>query len=563
MEEIFHAVPQATANTRKIADMCNVDLKIKEKKANPILPYFEIPKGFNSPDDYLRYLAQQGLAKRYETITQEMQERVDYELDVIISKGFTGYFLIVWDFIRYAHENGVPVGPGRGSGAGSVVAYVLFITNIDPFKYGLLFERFLNPERTSMPDFDIDFCNERRQEVIDYVIQKYGSEKVAQIITFGTLGIKAVLLEVARVLDMPYDEANMLTKLIDQLPPKKYARTFVTPAFDKDGKEMENLDDAIEKEEELKKIIAKGGIYQKLIDISRTLEGLHRHQSIHAAGIVIGKEELTNYVPLCKDPKTGAIYTQFAMDQLEECGLVKIDFLGLTTLTIIKSAENLIRTRAGEEFANFNIENIPENDPLTFKLFQKGNTKDVFLFGYGDIKKLLKQLKPETITDLMALNALYRPGVMKYIPEFIDSKTGNQKATFSSIIGDDRYSCIDDVLKETYGVIVYKEQIMRIIQLLSGYSLGRIDILLREMSKLNMDREKVEKEKTTFIEAAIRNGYLAKSAGKVFDKLCSIATYAFNKSHSAAYTKLAYQAAYLKANFPKEYMVACKKIFAK
>ncbi len=519
MKDIFKSAPQAIENTRKIADMCNIELKLP----GPLLPDFEIPQEFSSPDDYLRHITQQGLAKRYEKITPEIQTRVDYELQVIISMGFTGYFLIVWDFIRYALENGIPVGPGRGSGAGSVVAYALFITNINPFKYGLLFERFLNPERISMPDFDIDFCFERRQEVIDYVTKKYGEERVGQIITFGTLKAKAVLKDVARVLDIPFEESNKITKLVP---------------FD-----AKNLDDAIEKEEELKKIIAKGGIYQKLVDIAKTLEGLSRHSSLHAAGIVIGKEELTNYVPLYKDTKTGAVSTQFTMDQLEECGLVKMDFLGLKTLTLIKNTEDLIRKKG----INFNIEKIPDYDEKTFRMLGEGKSACIFQFESGGMQKILKDVKPGSIEDLIALNALYRPGPMQYIPQFIDSKNGKSKIKYP-------HPSLENVLKPTYGVIVYQEQVMQVARIIAGFSFGKADILRRAMGK--KDVEKMAKMKSEFIEGAQKNGYSKQLADDIFEMLLPFAGYGFNKSHAAAYSVLAYQTAYLKANYPAEFMSA-------
>ncbi|MCL2704946.1 MAG: DNA polymerase III subunit alpha [Spirochaetaceae bacterium] len=519
MKQLFKAVPDAIENTKKIADMCNIELKLP----GPLLPDFEIPRDFNSPDDYLSHIAQQGLKKRYEEITPEIQERVDYELKTIISMGFTGYFLIVWDFIRYALENGIPVGPGRGSGTGSVVAYALFITNIDPFKYGLLFERFLNPERISMPDFDIDFCFERRQEVIDYVTYKYGSERVGQIITFGTLKAKAVLKDVARVLDIPFDEANMITKFVP---------------FD-----AKNLDDAIGREDELKKVIAKGGKYQKLVDISRILEGLNRHQSLHAAGIVIGKEELTNYVPLYKDTRTGAVSTQFTMDKLEECGLVKMDILGLKTLTLIKNTEDLIRKKG----IDFSIEKIPDFDEKTFRMLGEGKSACIFQFESPGMQKNLKATKPGSIEDLIALNALYRPGPMPYIPQFIDSKNGKIKIKYL-------HSSLEDVLKPTYGVIVYQEQAMQVARIIAGLSLGKADILRRAMGK--KDVEKMAGMKNEFMEGAEKNGYSKQLAEDIFEIISEFAGYGFNKSHSAAYAVLAYQTAYLKANYPAEFMSA-------
>ncbi|MCL2294688.1 MAG: DNA polymerase III subunit alpha [Spirochaetes bacterium] len=519
MIEIFSSVPQAVANSVKIADMCNIELELP----GPLLPDFEIPQEFNSTDDYLRHITQQGLEKRYAGITPEIQARVDYELNIIISMGFTGYFLIVWDFIRYALENGIPVGPGRGSGAGSIVAYALFITNIDPIKYGLLFERFLNPERISMPDFDIDFCYEGRQEVIDYVTRKYGSERVGQIITFGTLKPKAVLKDVARVLDIPFEESNMITKLVP---------------FD-----AKSLDAAIKKEEELQKVINKGGIYQKLADISRTLEGLNRHQSLHASGIVIGKEDLMTYVPLYKDTKTGAVSTQFTMEQLEECGLVKMDILGLKTLTLIKNTVALIRKRG----INFNIEEIPEFDEKTFRMLGEGKSACVFQFESGGMQKNLKEAKPGSIEDLTALNALYRPGPMENIPQFIDSKNGKRKIEYP-------HPSLENILKPTYGVIVYQEQVMQVAQIIAGFSLGKADILRKAMGKKIV--EAMAEIRSEFIEGAKKNGYSEQFALDIFNILLPFAGYGFNKSHAAAYSVLAYQTAYLKANYPAEFMSA-------
>ncbi len=519
MKEIFKNVPQAIENTKTIAGMCNLKLELP----GPLLPDFEIPDGFASPDDYLRHLSLKGLSSRYPVITDEIKNRVEYELQIIISMGFTGYFLIVWDFIHYARENDIPVGPGRGSGAGSVVAYSLFITDIDPFKYGLLFERFLNPERISMPDFDIDFCFERRQEVIDYVTRKYGTDRVCQIITFGTLKAKAVLKDVARVLDIPFDESNRITKLVPG--------------------DAKNLDEAISKEDELKKLSDRGGIYLKLINISRTLEGLSRHSSLHAAGIVIGKEELTKYVPLYKDAKTGAVSTQFTMEQLEECGLVKMDFLGLKTLTLIKHTEELIRKRG----VNFNISEIPDNDAKTFRMLGEGKSACIFQFESGGMQKILKDAKPESIEDLIALNALYRPGPMQYIPQFIDSKNGRMQIKYPD-------PSLKEILKPTYGVIVYQEQVMQVAQIMAGFSLGKADILRRAMGK--KDVAKMAKMKVEFIEGAKKNGHSEKHADDIFEMLLPFAGYGFNKSHAAAYSVLAYQTAYLKANYPAEFMSA-------
>jgi DNA polymerase-3 subunit alpha len=379
MASLFAHHPEAISNTARIAEQCALEIDLP----GPRFPVYEIPPSFSDKDDYLRHLTMEGLAERYDPITGEIEARARYELETIISMGFTGYFLIVWDFIKFARDNGIPVGPGRGSGAGSIVAYALRITDIEPLKYGLLFERLLNPERVSMPDFDIDFCFERRGEVIEYVTEKYGRDKVGQIITFGTLKTKLVIRDVARVLDLSYDEADAIAKLV----PKDLKIT---------------LDKALEQEPELAALPERGEVYAELIDVSRRLEGLHRHASTHAAGIVIGEKELTEYVPLYRDPRTGSISTQFTMDQLEEAGLVKMDFLGLKTLTLIENTERLIRSRE----PGFSIASIPEDDAPTFRMLGEGSSKAIFQFESSGMQDILKRAKPNRIEDLIALNAL-------------------------------------------------------------------------------------------------------------------------------------------------------------
>ena len=520
MEELFGEVPDAIENSVRIAEACTVELEFP----GPEFPAYEIPAAFSDPSEYLRHITYEGLAKRYSPVTDTLRERVDYELDIIISMGFTGYFLIVWDFIRFARDQGIPVGPGRGSGAGSLVAYSLEITDIDPLQYSLLFERFLNPDRVSMPDFDIDFCFERRGEVIDYVNRKYGSDKVGQIITFGTLKTKAVIRDVARALDLPYAEADSIAKLV----PNDLKIT---------------LPKALEQEPRLKEIQEKGGVYGELIETSLKLEGLHRHASTHAAGIVIGRKPLTEYVPLYRDPKTGSISTQFTMDYLEECGLVKMDFLGLKTLTLIENTVNLIRRRGLE----FDIDAVPEDDPATYALLGEGRSKCVFQFESEGMQGILKRAKPTRIEDLIALNALYRPGPMENIDQFVESKNGKEPI---------RYPLpeLKDVLEETYGVIVYQEQVMQIVRIIAGFSLGQADILRRAMGKKKIDV--MEKMKVEFLEGAENNGFTKKQAEGIFDLLKPFAGYGFNKSHAAAYSVLAYKTAYLKANFATEFMAA-------
>ena len=520
MERLFREAPEVLGRTLEFAEKCNLVMDLP----GPLLPDYEIPKEFPTPEDYLRHIAATGLAKRYPAVTEELRKRLDYELDVIIKMNFTGYFLIVWDFINYAKEHGIPVGPGRGSGAGSLVAYSMRITDIDPIRYNLLFERFLNPERKSMPDFDVDFCFERRQEVIDYVTQKYGKDRVGQIITFGTLKAKAVIKDVARVLDIPFAEAADIAKLVPEDPKM-------------------TLQKAFEAEPKLKELEGRGGTYQELIDTSRRLEGLSRHASTHAAGIVIGKTELTDYVPLYRDPKTGAINTQFTMDQLEECGLVKMDFLGLKTLTLIKNTEELIRKRVPD----FDMNKIPDDDKPTFSLLGEGKSACVFQFESQGMQGILKRAKPNTIEDLIALNALYRPGPMQFIDQFIDSKLGKQSIKYP-------LPELEPILKETYGVIVYQEQVMQVAQRIGGYSLGQADLLRRAMGKKKVDV--MVKEKDKFIAGAVKNGFKSEDADRIFEILIPFAGYGFNKSHAAAYSVLAYQTAYLKANYPAEFMAA-------
>jgi DNA polymerase III subunit alpha len=532
MAGLFADYPEAIENTVRIARRCTADVpNIGIKELPRYLPDFDIPPGFENADLYLRHLATEGLAKRYakENTTpewQQIQERCEYELNVIIQMGFTGYFLIVMDFINWAKEHDIPVGPGRGSGAGSIVAYVLRITDIDPLKYGLLFERFLNPDRISMPDFDIDFANEGRDDVINYVTKKYGEDRVGQIITFGTLGAKAVIKDVARTLGISIDEAEKIAKLIPFSPGITLKQAF--------------------KEEPRLQEMEADPRYTELFTLARKLEGLNRHSSLHAAGVVIGKSVLYNLVPIFKDTKTGAIATQYDMNHLETCGLVKMDFLGLKTLDVIKHTEEIIRRRGGE-YANFKVENAPENDEATFRMLGEGQSFEIFQFASDGMRNILKQVKPDKIEDLIALNALYRPGPMENIPQFIDSKNGRQAIHYP----DPR---LEDVLKETYGVIVYQEQVMQVARIIAGYSLGQADVLRRAMGKKK--KEILDAEKIPFLEGAARQGYSKTRAGEIYDMLVPFAGYGFNKTHAAAYAVIAYHTAYLKANFPAEFMAA-------
>jgi DNA polymerase-3 subunit alpha len=534
MTALFPNYPEAITNTIRIAERCNADIpKLTVKELTQYLPEYIIPTDFNSNDDFFLHKAAEGLAKRYPKEKaeggikwREIEERCEYELDTIIQMSFTGYFLIVMDFINWAKEHDIPVGPGRGSGAGSIVAYALRITDIDPLKYGLLFERFLNPDRISMPDFDIDFANEGRDEVMNYVTAKYGKERVGQIITFGTLGAKAVIKDVARTLGISIDEAEKIAKLIPFRP-----GITLKKAFEEEPKlqEMEN-----------------DSRYTELFALARKLEGLNRHSSLHAAGVVIGKSDLHNYVPLFRDSKTGAIATQYDMNHLENCGLVKMDFLGLKTLDVIKHTEELIRTRGGE-YAHFSVQTVPEDDAATFKMLSEGQSYEIFQFESDGMRNILKQAKPSKIEDLIALNALYRPGPMDNIPQFVNSKNGREKIHYPD-------SSLEDALKETYGVIVYQEQVMQVAQIIAGYSMGKADLLRRAMGKKK--KEILDAEKVPFIEGAIKQGYSREKAAGIFDMMVPFAGYGFNKSHAAAYSVVAYHTAYLKANFPAEFMAA-------
>lgn len=522
MASVFPDCPEAILNSVRIAERCAAAIPLP----GPLLPEFVIPEGFKDTADYMTHLTYEGLKKRYGEITGEIKKRADYELDVIIKMDFTGYFLIVADFINWAKEHDIPVGPGRGSGAGSIVAYAMRITDIEPLKYKLLFERFLNPDRVSMPDFDVDFCFERRGEVIDYVTEKYGEDRVGGIITFGTLKAKAVIKDVARALDIPYDEANMIAKLVPEDP-----KMTLKKAFEEEPRLAE---------------LAADPKYAELFSIAKKLENKNRHTSFHAAGIVIGKTELNNYVPLFKDAKTGGVATQFTMDQIEDCGLVKMDFLGLKTLTLIKNTQDLIRKRGGE-WAAFDADAVSEEDEATYKMLGEGKSTCIFQFESQGMQNILKQAKPNKIEDLIALNALYRPGPMAYIPQFVESKWGRQEIEYPD-------PCLEDILKETYGVIVYQEQVMQVAQIIGGYSLGQADLLRRAMGKKKV--EVMVKEKAKFIEGAKGKGFKEADADRIFEILVPFAGYGFNKSHAAAYSVVAYRTAYLKANFPAEFMAA-------
>lgn len=527
MAALFADYPDAISNTAEIASRCNLKIHFP----GPLLPSFPIPKGFDSEASYLTHLAKEGLRRRYSEVTETLTGRLEHELDVIISMHFEGYFLIVHDYIFWAKQHDIPVGPGRGSGAGSLVAYCIDITDVDPMRYELVFERFLNPERISMPDFDIDFCFENRGRVIDHVTELYGQDRVSQIATFGTLKAKAVVKDVARVLDIPYSESNDICKLIpDEDPENPQAKD--TP-----------ISRLLELSPELQEMASKGGVYSELFDVAAKLQGLHRHISMHAAGVVIGHDVLTKYVPLYKDSKTGVVTTQYTMDVIENCGLVKMDFLGLKTLTLIKNAEDLARRKD----PTFNVHDIPMDDKATYEMIGRGETTCVFQFESPGMQKHLKALKPTKIEELVAMNALYRPGPMDFLPQYVKSK--NHEIPIEYPDPD-----LKDVLHETYGVIVYQEQVMKIAQIIAGYSMGEADNLRKIMGKKKV--EKMAEARQKFIERSVAIGREKKHVEDIFTKIEPFAKYGFNKSHAVAYAVIAYQTAYLKAHFPAEFMAA-------
>lgn len=538
MAELFSYAPEAIENTQKIADRCNVTIEFGKTK----LPHYEVPEGYDSWS-YLVSLCEKGLKKRYPIVTgkkdgdcsftkEQLEERLTYELDTIRTMGYVDYFLIVWDFINYAKKNDIMVGPGRGSAAGSIVSYCLEITDIDPIKYDLLFERFLNPERVSMPDIDVDFCFERRQEVIDYVVRKYGEEKVVQIVTFGTLAARGVIRDIGRVLDMPYAAVDVIAKMI----PKELDIT---------------LEKALAENNDLKKVYDTDEQIKYLIDMSMRLEGLPRHASMHAAGVVICPEAADEYVPLSR-ASDGSITTQFVMTTLEELGLLKMDFLGLRTLTVIQNAVKFAEKNQNMEL---NINNIDYNDQQVLDSIGTGVTDGIFQLESAGMKSFMKELKPHSLEDIIAGISLYRPGPMDFIPKYIAGK--NNKAGIT-------YDCpqLEPILKPTYGCIVYQEQVMQIVRSLAGFTLGRSDLLRRAMSKKKSDIMNKERQAFVYgdpegnVPGCIANGIDEKTANKIYDDMIDFAKYAFNKSHAAAYAVVAYQTAYLKYYYPVEFMAA-------
>lgn len=526
MLRLFPYAKQALENTQKIADRCHVEIEFGVTK----LPKYDVPDGYTSWE-YLQKLCYEGLEKRYGDPSEELKERLSYELETIHQMGYVDYFLIVWDFIKYAKDHGISVGPGRGSAAGSIVSYCLEITTIDPIRYQLLFERFLNPERVSMPDIDIDFCYERRQEVIDYVTRKYGKDCVAQIVTFGTLAARGVIRDVGRVMDLPYAYVDSISKMI----PQELGIT---------------IDKALKMNPDLKKLYDTDETVTNLIDMAKRLEGLPRHCSMHAAGVVICQKPVDEYVPLSR-AADGTITTQFIMTTLEELGLLKMDFLGLRTLTVIQNAVLLARRKQPE----LNINQIDYNDQKVLDYIGTGKTDGVFQLESAGMKGFMKELKPHNLEDVIAGISLYRPGPMDFIPQYIRGKNDSSSIT---------YDCpqLEPILAPTYGCIVYQEQVMQIVRDLAGYSLGRSDLLRRAMSKKKaavMEKERkifIYGDEETGVPGCIKNGIDEQTANKIYDEMIDFAKYAFNKSHAAAYAVVSYQTAWLKYYFPVEYMAA-------
>jgi DNA polymerase-3 subunit alpha len=522
MKKLFEDFPHAIENTIRIAEQCNLDLEFGKTH----LPDFPPPPGFDDLDSYLELLSLKGLAQRYSKVTPGLEERLKYELKVIKQMGFAGYFLIVKDFIDYAKNRGIRVGPGRGSVGGSLVAYALGITNLDPIKYGLLFERFLNPERISLPDIDIDFSDKERDKIIRYVINKYGKDNVAQIITFGTMAARAVVRDVGRALDISYSEVDRIAKLIPWLPDM-------------------TLKTAIEREPELRNLVSSDPRIEKLISYSEVLEGLCRHASTHAAGVVIAPEALTEYVPLYKGTKE-EITTQYDMKGIEDIGLLKMDFLGLRTLTVIDETLRILR----EDLSLvLDIDSIPLDDKKTYQIFSNGETVGIFQFESSGMRDYLCKLKPESLEELCAMNALYRPGPLDsyMIDEYIQRKRGQKRIVYE-------HPLLEPILKETYGVIVYQEQVLKIASELAGYSLGKADILRKAMGKKKA--ELMIQQREEFKKGAKVTGIKQEVADKIFDLMATFGRYGFNKAHSAGYAYIAYQTAYLKAHYPVQFMGA-------
>ena len=527
MAELFPYIPEALENTQKIADRCEVEIEFGVTK----LPKFDVPAPYTSWE-YLNKLCYDGLKERYSGDLTELEKRLEYELGVIKTMGYVDYFLIVWDFIRFARDHDIMVGPGRGSAAGSLVSYTLGITKLDPIKYNLLFERFLNPERVSMPDIDVDFCFERRQEVIDYVVEKYGKDRVVQIVTFGTMAARGVIRDVGRVMDLPYAQCDAIAKMI----PEELNIT---------------IDKALKMNPELKNLYTTDEMVKKLIDMSRRLEGLPRHTSMHAAGVVISQKSVDEYVPLAR-ASDGSIVTQFTMTTLEELGLLKMDFLGLRTLTVIQKAVKLIEKNKG---ISLDMDHVDYNDKAVYDMLGAGKTEGVFQLESAGMTSFMKELKPESLEDVIAGISLYRPGPMDFIPQYIEGKNNPDSIHFLC-------PQLEPILSATYGCIVYQEQVMQIVRSLGGYTLGRSDLVRRAMSKKKA--AVMEKERQNFVygneeegvPGCVNRGISEEIANKIYGQMMDFAKYAFNKSHAAAYAVVAYQTAYLKCHFPVEFMAA-------
>ena len=536
MSDYFKNVPEAIENTVKIAEKCNVEFEF----GHTILPNYDVPEEFETHYDYLKKLCDDGIKNRYgENPTKEILERAEFEMNVINQMGYVDYFLIVWDYIHYAKTHNIPVGPGRGSGAGSIVAYAIEITDIDPIKYGLIFERFLNPERISMPDFDVDFCYEKRDQVIDYVCRKYGHDHVSQIITFGTMSARMVIRDVGRVLDVPYAETDKIAKMV----PNELHIT---------------IKKAMEQNRELRDLYEQNSDMKKMLDIAMALEGMPRQASTHACGIVITKDPVVDYVPLYR--RDDIISTQYIMTTLEELGLLKMDFLGLRTLTVIQDTIELVKANRGID-VEFDKD---MNDSKVYKLWQDGNSVGIFQFESQGMTNFMKELKPDCLEDIIAGVSLYRPGPMDQIPRYIANKKDPEHAVYT-------HPAFKPIFVVTYGCMVYQEQVMQIVRDLAGYSLGRADLVRRAMGKKKLDvmakeREnfihgQVDENGNIIIKGCVRNGIDEKSANKIFDEMAEFAKYAFNKSHAACYAVVAYRTAYLKAYYPVEFMAAMLNSF--
>ncbi len=529
MRALFADLPDTCDNTLAIAALCSV----MAETTKPMLPRFPKLEGGATEEDRLAAMARAGLARRLagadETLGNRYRERLEYELGVIARMGFAGYFLIVADFVQWAKSHGIPVGPGRGSGAGSVVAWALTITDLDPIRFGLLFERFLNPERVSMPDFDIDFCQERRDEVIAYVRAEYGADRVAQIITFGTLQARAAVRDVGRVLGLPYGQVNKVAELIPNNPAHPVS-----------------LEQAISTEPRLKELVQSDEEIGRLFEIALRVEGLYRHASTHAAGVVIGDRPLIDLVPLYRDPRSDFLVTQYSMKHIEHAGLVKFDFLGLTTLTVLKRAHDFL----AELGITVDLDHLPLDDEATYAMLSRGDAGGVFQFEGQGMRDVLRQMRPDRFEDLIAGVALYRPGPMANIPAFCQRKHGEP--------WQPPHPALAEILGETYGIMVYQEQVMQIAQLLAGYSLGEADLLRRAMGK--KIRSEMESQREAFTQGAVANGIAAEKAGEIFDLMARFADYGFNKSHACAYALVAYQTAWLKANHPAVFLAACMSL---